>query len=107
MKTLPLIALFAAASACAQTPSNVQAVGQTQRAAEPVAFCIAKKWADASQQPVILQTIVANNLAMDVYVPGQSPPSGNAAMVRPGTSVAFRSTGQVGEDQASAIKSCL
>jgi hypothetical protein len=107
VKTLPLITLFAAAAACAQAPGGVQTIGQTRRAPEPVALCIAQKWADTSQQQVILQTVVANNLAMDVYVPGQAPPNGDAAMVRPGTSVSFRSTGSAGEGEASAINSCL
>ncbi|TDN61193.1 hypothetical protein [Paraburkholderia sp. BL10I2N1] len=107
MKALPIIALFAAASACAQAPGGVQIVGQSHQAAEPVAFCIAKKWADASQKEVILQTIVANNLAMDVYVPGQAPPSGDAAMVRPGTSVGFRSANPGASEATSSINACL
>jgi len=107
MRKIPFVALVAATSAFAQAPSGVQTVGHSQRAAEPVAFCIAKKWADASQKEVILQTVVANNLAMDVYVPGQRPPSGDAAMVRPGTRVGFRSAGSTASNATPSISECL
>jgi hypothetical protein len=106
VKTLPLIALVVAVSAYAQTPGGPQTVGQTQKAAEPVAFCIAQKWADASQQQVWLETIVANNLAMDVFRPGQTPPTGDAAMVRPGW-VGYRSASPMGSDATAGVNACL
>jgi hypothetical protein len=107
MRKIPFVALVVVTSAFAPAPSGAQNVGHSQRAVEPVAFCIAKKWADASQKEVILQTIVANNLAMDVYVPGQTPPSGDAAMVRPGTQVGFRSAGSTASDATPSINECL
>ena len=55
---------------------------------------------------------MANDQAMDVYVPGQQPPSGAAAVVRPaysgsGTWVGFRSNGGPGSDATGAITGCL
>ncbi|SMG22469.1 hypothetical protein [Paraburkholderia susongensis] len=113
MKYLPLIALTVALSACAaQPPAGVQSVGQSQQPPGAVAACIAQKWADGSQQQVISQNILANGQAMDVYVPGQQPPGGAAAVVRPsftgkGTSVGFRAGGGAGSDATSAISGCL
>jgi hypothetical protein len=111
-KYFPLIALVAAASAFAQSPAGIQSVGQSQQAPQAVAQCIAKKWADNSQQQVISQATLANEMAVDVYVPGQQPPSGAAAVVRPsnsgkGTWVGFRSGGATGGDATSAISACL
>ncbi len=86
-KLLPLIALTVAASAFAQQQPQwtIQNVGQSQKPANQVAACIAKTWADKSQQQVISQDVLANDMAMDVYVPGQQPPNGAAARwcVRP------------------------
>ncbi|CAG4892293.1 hypothetical protein [Paraburkholderia saeva] len=112
MKYLPLIALTVAISACAaQPPAGVQSVGQSQQPPKVVGQCIAKKWADKSQQQVVSQNTLANDAAMDVYVPGQQPPSGAAAVVRPsytgsGTWVGFRSGGGGGGD-TSDITACL
>jgi hypothetical protein len=111
-KYLPLIALAAVASVYAQSPSGVQSIGQSQQAPQVVAQCIAQKWADKSQQQVISQATMANNMAMDVYVPGQQPPSGAAAVVRPaysgkGTWVGMRSTGAAGGSATSDINACL
>jgi hypothetical protein len=111
VKFLPLVALVAATSAFAQSPSGVQSVGQSQQPPQAVAQCIAQKWADKSQQQVISQATLANNMAMDVYVPGQQPPSGAAAIVRPaysgkGTWVGFRSNGAAG-DATGDIGTCL
>lgn len=55
---------------------------------------------------------MANDQAMDVYVPGQQPPNGAAAVVRPsytgkGTWVGFRASGAAGSDATSAISGCL
>ena len=113
MKYVPLIALTVALSACAgQPPAGVQSVGQSQQPPRAVGTCIAQKWADASQQQVVLQTTLANDQAMDVYVPGQQPPNGAAAVVRPsysgkGTWVGFRSDGAAGSQATSAISGCL
>jgi hypothetical protein len=114
VKYLPLIALTVALSACAgQPPAGVQSVGQSQQPPAAVGTCIAHKWADASQQQVVTQTTLANDQAMDVYVPGQQPPNGAAAVVRPsytgkGTWVGFRSSNGTGGSQAtSAISGCL
>ena len=112
MKYLPLIALTVAISACAaQPPAGVQSVGQSQQPPKAVAQCIAHKWADGTQQQVILQDTMANDQAMDVYVPGQQPPTGAAAVVRPGSGtgswVGFRSNGAAGSDATGAISGCL
>ena len=83
MKYLPLVALTVALSACAaQPPMGVQSVGQSQQPPNVVARCIAQKWADNSQQQVVSQDTLANDKAVDVFVPGQNPPNGAAAVVR-------------------------
>jgi hypothetical protein len=113
VKYLPLIALTVAISACAaQPPAGVQSVGQSQQPPKAVATCIAQKWADNSQQQVVSQDTMANDQAMDVYVPGQQPPNGTAAVVRPsytgkGTWVGFRANGGAGSDATGAISGCL
>jgi hypothetical protein len=116
MKPLPLLLVTAAAlSACASdpTPPGAQTVGESQQPVAAVAQCIAQKWADRSQQQVISQVVLANNQAMDVYVPGQQPPSGAAAIVRPSwgghgrTWVGFRSGGGGGSDATGDINACL
>jgi hypothetical protein len=112
VKYLPLIALTVAISAAAQTPAGVQSVGQSQQPPGVVAQCIAKKWADKSQQQVVSQNTLANDQAVDVYVPGQQPPTGAAAVVRPaytgkGSWVGFRSGGAAGSDATSDISACL
>ncbi|MGF6722422.1 hypothetical protein P3T43_001769 [Paraburkholderia sp. GAS41] len=113
MKFLPLIALTVAISACAaQPPAGVQSVGQSKQPPKAVAQCIAQKWADGSQQQVVSQDTMANDQAMDVYVPGQQPPTGAAAVVRPaysgsGTWVGFRSNGGANSDATGAITGCL
>jgi hypothetical protein len=113
VKYLPLIALTVAISACAaQPPAGVQSIGQSQQPPKAVAQCIAQKWADGSQQQVVSQDTMANDQALDVYVPGQQPPNGAAAVVRPsysgsGTWVGFRSNGAGGSDATGAISGCL
>jgi hypothetical protein len=113
MKFLSSIAVAAALSACAaQPPAGVQSVGTSQQPASAVGQCIAKKWADKSQQQVISQTTLANNMAMDVYVPGQQPPNGAAAVVRPnyqgpGTWVGFRSAGGTGSEAIPDLSACM
>ncbi|EDZ98256.1 conserved hypothetical protein [Burkholderia sp. H160] len=114
MKYLPLVALTVAVSACAaQAPAGVQSVGQSQQPPRAVARCIAQKWADSSQQQVVSQNTLANDQGIDVYVPGQQPPNGAAAVVRPsytgqGTRVGFRAGGAGGgSDAVGAIGGCL
>jgi len=113
VKYLPLIALTVAITACAaQPPAGVESVGQSQQPPRAVASCIAQKWADGSQQQVVLQNTLANDQAMDVYVPGQQPPNGAAAVVRPsytgkGTWVGFRGAGTANSNATGAISGCL
>ncbi|MFP3566022.1 hypothetical protein [Paraburkholderia sp. SIMBA_030] len=116
MKPLPLLVVAAvtlAACASEPMPPGAQTVGESQQPVGAVAQCIAKKWADQSQQQVISQVVLANNQAMDVYVPGQQPPAGAAAMVRPSwgghgrTWVGFRSAAGTGGDAAGGINACL
>jgi hypothetical protein len=116
MKLVPLlIASGTVLAACAGpgVPPNTQAVGQSQQAPDAVAQCIAQKWANGSQQQVVSQSVLANNQAVDVYVPGQQPPGGAAAIVRPAwaanskTWVGFRANGTTGADPATAISACL
>ncbi|MEK6347071.1 MAG: hypothetical protein V4764_06300 [Burkholderia sp.] len=114
-KLLPLIALTVAASAFAQQQPQwtIQNVGQSQKPAQQVSACIAKAWADKSQQTVVSQNVLANGQAMDVYVPGQQPPNGAAAMVRPARSagaatwVGFRSVGDAASPAAADLNACL
>ncbi|MDR6475910.1 hypothetical protein C8K18_10466 [Paraburkholderia sp. GV068] len=115
MKPLSLLLVTVAVSACANQPMppGAQAVGESQRSAPVVAQCIAKDWADRSQQQVISQVIVANDQAMDVYVPGQQPPGGAAAVVRPSwtgnskTSVGFRAGSGGGSNAMGDVGGCL
>jgi hypothetical protein len=115
MKPALLLAATAAAlSACATQPMppSAQTVGESQQPAAAVAQCIAQKWANQSQQQVISQVVLANNQAMDVYVPGQQPPNGAAALVRPSwtanskTWVGFRAGG-TGGSSGGDIAGCL
>ncbi|EDT37520.1 conserved hypothetical protein [Burkholderia ambifaria MEX-5] len=108
MKYLPLIALTVAISAHAADPA-AQNVGQSQKSAQDVSACIAKTWADKSQQQVVSQNVLANGLATDVYVPGQQPPNGAAAMVRPSWQPGAKTWVGVRGDATSAgdINACL
>jgi hypothetical protein len=111
VKYLPILALTVAISACAATPP-VSQVGTSQQPPKVVAQCIAQKWADKSQQQVVAQATLANDQAMDVYVPGQQPPAGAAATVHPnggtGSWVGFRSGGgSAGGDASGSIQACL
>jgi hypothetical protein len=57
--------------------------------------------------------IVANNQAMDVYVPGQQPPNGAAALVRPSwtgnskTWVGSRAGSGTGGNTGGDVSGCL
>ncbi|WP_185733405.1 hypothetical protein [Burkholderia sp. Bp8998] len=108
VKYLPLIALTVAISAHAADPA-MQNVGQSQKSTQDVSACIAKTWADKSQQQVISQNVLANGLATDVYVPGQQPPNGAAAMVRPASKPGAKTWVAVRGDAAAAgdINACL
>ena len=112
MKISPLLALTVAFSASAAQPVAVQQVGTSQKAPKVVAQCVAQKWADKSQQQVVSQDALANDQAVDVYVPGQQPPNGAAAVVRParsgpGTWVGFRASGAAGSQATGDIQTCL
>ncbi|HTH62574.1 MAG TPA: hypothetical protein VL689_20800 [Paraburkholderia sp.] len=110
MKKIALVISAFTVCACAQTPADVQPIGQSRRAVPEVAQCIAQKWADASQTQVISQAIMANNAAVDVYVPGQQPPAGAAAIVRPqggGSWVGMRSGGGGGSQASATVNACL
>jgi hypothetical protein len=115
VKYLPLIAITAALAACAThpVPAGTQSVGTSMQPPAAVAQCIAQKWADRSQQQVVSQTQSANNLSVDVYAPGERPPDGAAAIVRPAWSanaktwVGFRSGGAGAGEAAGDISGCL
>ncbi|MEI6002870.1 hypothetical protein H3V53_39015 [Paraburkholderia bengalensis] len=113
MKSLSTLAIACVISACAaQPPTGVQSVGTSQQPPRSVGHCIAKKWADRTQQQVVSQNTLANEMAMDVYVPGQQPPNGAAAVVRPnyqgsGTWVGLRASSAGGSDAMSDVNSCL
>ncbi|WNC95068.1 hypothetical protein RI103_34940 [Paraburkholderia sp. FT54] len=113
MKYLSSIGMAATLCACAaQPPAGVQSVGTSQQSPNAVGHCIAQKWADRSQQQVVSQTTLANNMAMDVYVPGQQPPNGAAAVVRPnyqgpGTWVGFRASGGASGNATGDVSGCL
>ncbi len=115
MKYLPIIATAAlfSASAMAAPSEQFTSVGKSDKAPKAVAQCIASAWADKTQQPVVSQTVIANDMGVDVLVPGQAP-GGDAATVRPslqgpGTWVGFRSTSGTAPDQSvtGAITGCL
>lgn len=114
MKYLPILAVAAILPACAMQPNAPQSSASTStKAPSEVAQCIAKTWADQTQQPVVSQTTIANDVGIDVLVPGQ-PPGGAAAVVRPrpdgkGSWVAYRSTDGTLSQTASAgdVSSCL
>ena len=116
MKPLPiLVVTVAVVSGCANqpVPPSAQTVGQSQQPPAVVAQCIAQKWANRSQQTVVSQVVIANNQAMDVYVPVQQPPNGAAALVRPAwaadskTWVGMRTGGGTGSAGAGDINACL
>ena len=115
MKPLLLLVVTIAVSACASQPMppSAQSLGESQQPVPAVSQCIAQKWANQSQQTVISQVIVANNQAMDVYVPGQQPPNGAAALVRPSwtgnskTWVGFRAGSGTGGNTGGDVSGCL
>lgn len=109
MRYLIVIPALALAACAAPMPENTQSVGQSAHTPAAVAQCIASNWANNSGQTVYIQYVLANNQAFDVYAPGQQPPSGAAAVVRPatsgpGSSVGFRG---VSGNAASFANNCL
>ena len=110
-----IVALAAATLAgCATSPytpppsPTTQAVGESKLAPKAAAQCIGQKWADATNQQVWMQYMLANDQAFDVYVPGQQPPNGSAAVVRksangPGSWLGFRGSDS---NAAGALSQC-
>ncbi len=114
MRYIPLIVLSAVLSACATQPAaNVQPVGDSEQSVRAVSQCIARKWADRSQQQIVSQDVLAGDQAVDVYVPGGHPPDGAAAMVRPARAagksawVGLRAGASASSDTVDDIKACL
>ena len=120
IKRLPTVAIIVALSAfrfplsafAAQSPTDVQTVGASQKPAKTVGHCIAKRRAEKTPQQIMSQYSLANDMAMNVYVPGQKPPSSAAALVRPnmqvsGTWMGLRATGDSGRDVESDSGACL
>lgn len=116
MKYPFIVALAAATLAgCATSPytppptPTTRAVGESKLAPKAAAQCIGQKWADATNQQVWMQYMLANDQAFDVYVPGQQPPAGTAAVVRksangPGSWLGFR--GNDSGNAAAALSQC-
>ena len=111
MKYFPIAAISVLFAACTTVPpTTMQSIGKSAKAPSDVAQCIAKQWADASQQPVTVQTQIANDQGLDVLMPGQ-PPGGNAAIVRPlgtGSWVGVRTVGgSPAPANTASINDCL
>lgn len=106
---LAIAALVIAVSGCASQPSSpppppaVRPIGQSQLAPMAAATCVAQKWATSAGQTVYMQYVYANDTAFDVFVPGQQPPSGSAAIVRPATSGPGSMVGFRGPETAVAV----
>jgi hypothetical protein len=115
VRVLSFVLVTLALGACANqtVPMGAQSVGTSEQPTATVAQCIAKKWADRSQQQVVSQTMLANNQAVDVYLPGEPPPDGTAATVRPSLSptnrtwVGYRAGSTAGIDATGDISACL
>ena len=114
MKYLPIIALSVAISACAAQPvEHYASIGKSAKPPAALAQCIASAWADKTQQPVVSQTVIANDAGVDILLPGQ-PPGGDAATVRPslqggGSWVGYRSRagGAPDDSVTGAVNGCL
>lgn len=110
MRVLSFVFVTLALGACANqtVPMGAQSVGTSEQPTAAVAQCIAKKWAERSQQQVVSQTMLANNQAVDVYLP-----DGTAATVRPSLSptnrtwVGYRAGSAAGTDATGDISACL
>jgi hypothetical protein len=89
MKYPFIVAITTAALAgCATSPytppptQDTRAIGESKLAPKDAAQCIGQQWAQSTGQQVWMQYMLANDQAFDVYVPGQQPPGGSAAVVR-------------------------
>lgn len=116
MKLPFILALATAAIAGCAAPSpftppptqDTRAVGQSKLEPKAAAECIGKQWMQSSGQQVWMQYMLANDQAFDVYVPGQQPPAGAAAVVRKSPAGAGSWLGFRGADSgaAGAISQC-
>ncbi|WER45604.1 hypothetical protein CupriaWKF_15095 [Cupriavidus sp. WKF15] len=118
MKHPFIIALTTAAIAGCTTTSpspitppptqDTRAIGESKLAPKAAAQCIGGKWAQSSGQQVMIQNMLANDQAFDVYVPGQQSPTGAAAVVRTSATGTGSWLGLRGADSgaASAIGQC-
>ncbi|CAG9202090.1 conserved exported hypothetical protein [Paraburkholderia tropica] len=110
MRHLIVISTLAVAACAAPAPdTSIQSLGQSAHPPAAVAQCIAANWANSSGQTVYMQHVLANGTAFDVYAPGQQPPGGTAAVVRPamsgpGSSVGLRGSGG---NAAGSVNTCL
>jgi len=107
MKYPFVVSVLALAACAAPGPDNSNSIGQSQQSPSAVAQCIATNWANSSGQTVYMEYVLAGGRAFNVYVPGQQPPSGAAALVRPngsGSSVGFRGAGG---NAAGSVSKCL
>jgi len=109
MRHLIFIPALAVAACAAPAPDNIQSVGQSAHAPAAVAQCIALNWANSSGQTIYMQHVLANDQAFDVYAPGQQPPGGTAAVIRPASSGSGSSVGLRGgsSNAASSVNTCL
>lgn len=106
----PLIVAVAATAlaGCAMSPHTppptpgTRAIGESQLAPKAAAQCIGQKWADSTRQQVWMQYMLANDQAFDVYVPGQQPPNGSAAIIRKSPTGAGSWLGFRGSDTGAA-----
>ncbi|MEN7531433.1 MULTISPECIES: hypothetical protein [unclassified Cupriavidus] len=114
----PILAVLASAvvvAGCATSPyippptPETRAVGQSKLAPKEAAQCIGSQWANSSRQQVWMQYMLANDGAYDVYVPGQNPPSGSAAIVRRSPTGQGSWLGFRGSDSAAAgaLNQCM
>ncbi|OLL27997.1 hypothetical protein BTH42_29865 [Burkholderia sp. SRS-W-2-2016] len=107
MKYPFFVSVLALAACASPGPEQGSSIGQSQQPPAAVARCIATGWANASQQTVYMEHQLAGDRSFNVYVPGQRPPGGAAALVRPngaGSSVGFRGEGGAA---AGSVSKCL
>ncbi|CAG9180050.1 hypothetical protein [Cupriavidus pampae] len=116
MKTPIIFAIAVATLAgCAMSPYTpppnppTRAVSESKLPPKAATQCIAQQWANAKQQTVMMQYMLANDQAFDVYVPGQQPPNGEAAIVRQSAKGTGSWIGYRGSDSSAsaAINQCL
>lgn len=109
MRHLIVIPALVIAGCAAPAPDNIQSVGQSAHAPAAVAQCIALNWVNSSGQTIYMQHVLANDQAFDVYAPGQQPPGGTAAVIRPAMTGSGSSVGLRGgsSNAASSVNTCL